>query len=47
VLAKLAELGAANVASATRGDYAYVLAEVDADEAAVATEGVIRVRILK
>lgn len=47
VLAKVAELGAANVASATRGDYAYVLAEVDADEAAVATEGVIRVRILK
>lgn len=47
VLAKLAELGAANVASATRGDYAYVLAEVEADEAAVATEGVIRVRILK
>lgn len=47
VLAKLAELGAANVASATRGDYAYVLAEVEADEAAVAVDGVIRVRILK
>ena len=46
VLAKLAELGAANVASATRGDYAYVLAEVDADEAAIAAEGVIRVRVL-
>lgn len=46
VLAKLAELGAANVASATRGDYAYVLAEVNADEAAVAVDGVIRVRIL-
>ncbi|MDO5414478.1 MAG: 3-phosphoglycerate dehydrogenase family protein [Bacillota bacterium] len=47
VLAKLADLGAANVASATRGDYAYVLAEVEADEAAVAVDGVIRVRILK
>lgn len=47
VLAKLAELGAANVASATRGDYAYILAEADADEAAVAVDGVIRVRILK
>ncbi|MDO4744919.1 MAG: 3-phosphoglycerate dehydrogenase [Bacillota bacterium] len=47
VLAKLAELGASNVASATRGDYAYILAEADADEAAVAVDGVIRVRILK
>ena len=28
VLAKVAELGAADVASATRGDYAYILAEV-------------------
>lgn len=46
VLAKLAELGAANVASATRGDYAYVLAEVEANEDAVAVDGVIRVRVL-
>lgn len=46
VLAKLAELGASNVASATRGDYAYILAEADADEAAVAVDGVIRVRVL-
>lgn len=46
VLAKLAELGAANVASATRGDYAYILAEAEADEAAVAVDGVIRVRAL-
>ena len=47
VLAKVAELGAADVASATRGDYAYILAEVEADEAAIAIDGVIRVRILK
>lgn len=47
VLAKVAELGAADVASATRGDYAYILAEVEADEAAIAVDGVIRVRILK
>ncbi len=46
VLAKVAELGAANVASATRGDYAYILADVAADEAAVAVDGVIRVRVL-
>lgn len=46
VLAKVAELGAANVASATRGEYAYILAEVEADEAAVKVEGVVRVRIL-
>ena len=46
VLAKVAELGAANVASATRGDYAYILAEVEANEAAVAIDGVIRVRAL-
>lgn len=47
VLAKVAELGAADVASATRGDYAYILAEVEADEAALAVDGVIRVRVLK
>ena len=47
VLAKVAELGAADVASATRGNYAYILAEVEADEAAIAIDGVIRVRILK
>ena len=47
VLAKVAELGAADVASATRGDYAYILAEVEADEAAIAIDGVIRARILK
>ncbi|MGN0703225.1 MAG: 3-phosphoglycerate dehydrogenase family protein [Lentihominibacter sp.] len=47
VLAKVAELGAADVASATRGDYAYILADVEADEAALAGEGVIRVRVLK
>ena len=47
VLAKVAELGAADVASATRGDYAYILAEVEADEAAIAIDGVIRVRVLK
>ena len=47
VLAKVAELGAADVASATRGDYAYILAEVEADDAAIAIDGVIRVRILK
>lgn len=47
VLAKVAELGVADVASATRGDYAYILAEVEADEAAIAVDGVIRVRILK
>ena len=47
VLAKVAELGAADVASATRGDYAYILAEVEADEAAIAIDGVIIVRILK
>ena len=47
VLAKIAELGAADVASATRGDYAYILAEVEADEAAIAIDGVIRVRVLK
>lgn len=47
VLAKLAELGAANVASATRGDFAYILAEADADETAVDVDGVIRVRVLK
>ena len=47
VVAKVAELGAANVASATRGDYAYILAEIEADEADFATEGVIRVRLLK
>ena len=47
VLAKVAELGAADVASATRGDYAYILAEVEADEAAISIDGVIRVRILK
>lgn len=47
VLAKVAELGAADVASATRGDYAYILADVDADETALAGEGVIRVRVLK
>lgn len=47
VLAKLAELGAANVASATRSDFAYILAEADADETAVAVDGVIRVRVLK
>ena len=46
VLARVAELGAANVASATRGDYAYILAEVEADEAAVDIDGVIRVRAL-
>ena len=46
VLAKLAELGAANVASATRGDYAYILAEVEADEVAVAVDGVIRARAI-
>lgn len=46
VLAKLAELGAANVASATRGDYAYILAEAEADEAAIKVEGIIRVRVL-
>lgn len=46
VLAKVAELGAANVASATRGDYAYILADVAADEAAVAVDGAIRVRVL-
>ena len=47
VLAKVAELGAADVASATRGNYAYILAEVEADEAAIAIDGVIRARILK
>ena len=47
VLAKVAELGAADVASETRGDYAYILAEVEADEAAIAIDGVIRARILK
>lgn len=47
VLAKVAELGAADVASATRGDYAYILAEVEADESAIAVDGAIRVRILK
>ena len=47
VLAKVAELGAADVASATRGDYAYILAEVEADEAAIAIDGVIRARVLK
>ena len=47
VLAKVAELGAADVASATRGDYAYILAEVEADEAAITIDGVIRVRVLK
>lgn len=47
VLAKVAELGAADVASATRSDYAYILAEVEADEAAIAIDGVIRARILK
>ncbi len=46
VLAKLAELGAANVASATRGDYAYILAEVDADPAAFTMDGIIRVRAI-
>lgn len=47
VLGKLAELGASNVASATRGDYAYILAEADTDETAVAASGIIRVRVLK
>jgi len=47
VLAKVAELGAANVASATRGDYAYILAEADVNEADIAADGVIRVRVLK
>ncbi|MDO4486743.1 MAG: 3-phosphoglycerate dehydrogenase family protein [Bacillota bacterium] len=47
VLAKVAELGAADVASATRGDYAYILADVDADETAIDVDGVIRVRVLK
>ena len=46
VVAKVAELGAANVASATRGDYAYILAEVEADAAAFDIDGVIRVRSL-
>lgn len=47
VLAKVAELGAANVASATRGDYAYILAEVEADEASFEIDGVVRVRVIK
>lgn len=47
VIAKVAELGAANVASATRGDYAYILAEVEADEAAFEMDGVVRVRVIK
>lgn len=47
VIAKVAELGAANVASATRGDFAYILAEVEADEAAFEMDGVVRVRVIK
>jgi D-3-phosphoglycerate dehydrogenase len=47
VIAKVAELGAANVASATRGDYAYILAEAEADEAAFEMDGVVRVRVIK
>ena len=46
IVAKVAELGAANVASATRGDYAYILAEVEADATAFEIDGVIRVRVL-
>ena len=46
VVAKVAELGAANVASATRGEYAYILAEVEADATAFDIDGVIRVRSL-
>jgi len=47
VIAKVAELGAANVASATRGDYAYILAEAEADEASFEIDGVVRVRVIK
>ena len=47
VIAKVAELGAANVASATRGNFAYILAEAEADEAAFEMDGVVRVRVIK
>ncbi|MDO4544944.1 MAG: 3-phosphoglycerate dehydrogenase family protein [Bacillota bacterium] len=49
VLEKVAALVDGDVISKTRGDYAYTLAETsgDVDEAAIAGEGIIRVRILK
>ena len=48
-LEKVAAVAKGAVASNVRGDYAYVLAEVadDIDAAAVAGEGIIRVRVIK
>ena len=47
VLFKLSELELSNVASGTRGDYAYVLADLEDKTIDLKVAGVIRCRILK
>ncbi len=46
VLAELAEKGITNIASATRGEYAYILADLKNEDVELKTEGVIRQRIV-
>lgn len=47
VLAKVAELELTNVASGTRGDYSYILADLGDKKAELKLAGVIRSRIIE